>query len=330
MARYLRSTLFTNETVTAGAVPMQRDLPVNPLSFLLVTLRFQTLAALTLPSLANVLGVFTNVEVLQKGATVFGASLADAFRIVGHVWRRWPRLFRLNDDVNATSFLTVPIPFSRVPYWTEEAFPAVRKGDLSLKLTIAAAFTAITGVQLQVETLEILDADPRRFMKVTTGAKTPADTNEHTVDLPIGNDILGILLFGTTVPAGTSFNASIRTVKLLLDNVEFQTALGNFESLHGENLVRHGAMYDPTSLRILENLAAAYTQNVESGAPADLDGDAANYLYLDYDPLTDGQYAIKTAGRASVQLKIKPDVADAIRTLPVELVTLPGAGGPAA
>lgn len=327
MARYLRTTLHSNLAVAAGAVPVEKDLPVNPLSFILLTLRFQTLTVNVLPALADALAVFSNVEVLFKGATVFGASLADTYRVVGHLWKKWPRLFRLNDDVNATSFLTIPVPFSRKPYWPEEAYPAVRKGELTLKLTLAAAFTAITGVQLQAETIELLDVDPRRFVKVTTSSKTPTATGPHEVDLPLGNDLLGALIFGTTVPTGTSFNASARTVKLKVDNVEFQTALGNFESLHGEGLLRDGAPWEKTTLRMLENLAGAYAQNVETGAPSDLLGDSNNYLYLDYDPLMDGSFAVDMRGRGRVHLEISADVADATRVLPVELVTLPG-GGP--
>jgi len=324
MARYLKTVLAQDETITAGAVPLEKDLPVNPLSHINLTVRAQTLTVNVLPTLANLLDVFTNVEVLFKGTSIVSCSLADLYRYAGHLWRKWPRIFRLNDDVNASTFLTVPIPFGRRPYWTEEAFPAVRRGDLRLKLTIRATFPNLTGVTLQAETVELLDVDPRRFCKITSQAKTPATTGFHEVDLPIGNKLLAVLLFGTTVPTGTVFTASIGQIKLLLDNVEFQTAISNFESAHGENLWMHGSAWDKTTLRLLENLAGVYTQNVESGAPSDLDGDAANYLYLDYDPHMDGAFAVETAGRARVHLNINADVADAIRVLPVELVELPG------
>lgn len=324
MARYLRTVLEQDTTVTAGAVPIETDLGVNPISFLLLTIRVQTLTVNVLPTLENILGVFTNVEVLFKGTSIIALSMSDLYRMVAAIWGRFPIRQNLDDDVNAVSFLTVPVPFSRVPYWMQEAFPATRRGDLELRLTVAAAFTNVTSVTLQVEQIELLDAVPERFLKYTTFSKTPTAIGEHDNDFPLGNAIVGALLFGTTVPTGTSFNASIGTVKLLVDNVENFYSLANWESIHNDFIVRAQPPWDIAGHTHLENLAGVYTQNVESGPPSDAIHEHNSYAYLDFDPIRDNTFLLETEGRGRVHLRINADVADAIRIMPIELIVLPG------
>lgn len=330
MARYLRTVIHQDITVTAAATPTEKNLGVNPISFLLLTIRAQTLTANTLPTLADLLGVLSNVEVLFKGTSIVAASLADLYRMAGALWGKWPIRERLNDDVNSSTFLTVPIAFARRPYWMQEGFPATRAGDLILRTTPAASFTNVTGVQLQVEQIELLDAVPQQFLKYTTFSKTPTATGDHDVDIPLGNKVVGALLFGTTVPTGTVFTNSIETVKLLVDNVESYYSLANWESLHNDLIVRATPPWDFAGHTHLENLAGVYTQNVESGAPSDADREHRQYAYLDFDPLMDGTYLLETEGRGRVNLRINAGVADAIRVLPIELIELPGAAAAAA
>ena len=52
-----------------------------------------------------------------------------------------------------------------------------------------------------------------------------------------------------------------------------------------------------------------------------------NYAYLDFDPLNDMSFALMTANRARVHLRINADVADAIRVIPVEMVSVRAVGG---
>lgn len=331
MARFLRTVLQDDLSVAAAAQKITTNLGVNPISFLLVTVKVQTLAANTLPTLADMLAAFSTIEVTFKGTSIVSLSPADLYRMAAALWQRWPIRENIDDDVNAVSWVTVPVPFTRKPYWANEGFPATRAGDLKLNLTPAATFSNIVDpLVLQVEQVELLDATPAQFLKYTSFPKTPTATGEHDVDLPLGNPIIGALLFGTTVPTGTSFNASIGKVKLLVDNVENYYSETNWESLHNDFLIRTSPKGLVDSLRILENLGAAYTQNAESGAPSDLVLEHQQYAYLDFDPLKDDTYLLETEGRGRVHLRITADVADAIRVLPVELIRLPGAEAQAA
>ena len=325
MARFLRTVIHQDVAVAAGGNPIEANLGVNPISFLLVTIRFQTLAALTIPTLANLLAVFSSIDVRFKGTSIVSLSAADAFRMAAAIWGRWAFTSRLNDAINSSGTITIPIPFSRVPYWNNEAFPASRSGDLILSLSIAAAFTNIAAPTVQVEQIELLDAVPQQFLKYTTFNKTPTATGEHDTDFPLGNPIAGALLFGTTVPTGIVFTASIGTAKLLVDNVENYYSLANWESLHGDFMIRATPEWDlSTELHRLAT-AVGYAADDISQGPASVVRVHNNYAYLDFDPLRDNTYLLETEGRGRVHLRINADVADAIRIIPIEIIRLPGA-----
>jgi len=327
MARFLRSVLAEDQTVTAGGSPIQLDLPVNPISYFLVTIRAQTATANALPTNANLLDVFSKIEVTFKGTSIVAATAKDLARLMMHLWRAKIVRELLNDDLNGVTFLTLPVTFTRKPYWQKEAFPATRKGDLKVILTPGSTFTNITAVRLDIETVELLDATPEQFLKYTTFTKTPSAVGDHDVDLPLGNPILGVLLAGTTVPAGASYNSSIKRVKVLVDNVEYGYSASRWESLHNDVAWKGSMPWDMTTLTHLENLAAAYTQNAESGPPSDAVREDVFASYLDFDPLQDESYALDTIGRGRVHLRITADVADEIRVLPVELIKLTTAPG---
>ncbi len=326
MATFLRSRLVQDLALVAGTNPDPTDLPVNPLSAILYTLRAEVAAANTLASLANLLGVMTRLEVLFKSQSIISASLDDLYALAYYLLGRAPHQGRKSDAAaNARVWVTVPILFGRRPYWPNEAFPAVRRGELQLAHTIAAAFTNITNVTLQVETIELLEAQPERFLKATTITKTPNATGDHDVDLPIGNPHVGALLFGTTVPVDASFNASFGQVRLLVDNVEQYYALTNWETLKTGEVFRCDADWQGSEGSVRTG-AAAPGANELLEAYQWPTAFLRRYAYLDFDPLLDGQYFLQTEGRSRVHLRINADVADAIRVLPVEMIPVAAAG----
>ena len=329
MPRFLRTVLHQNVVVTAGAVPIEKDLGVNPISFLTLTLRALGATANTVPTLANILAIFANVEVLFKGTTIVGGRLADLVPLLEHLWRTVPRIAHRSKVLNDVLILTTHIPFTRIPYWLKEAMPATRKGDLSLKLTPAAAFTNVGTVTVQVEQTELLDATPEQFIKVTTKTKTPSATGNDDIDMPLGNPLIGVLLFGTTVPDAGAFTASISTVKFLVDNVETDYSLTNWESLWGDGSLRGPQVRDFFDHLTHENLGGVYAQHADSGLPQYIDTALHQHAYLDFDPLKDDNYLLDTEGRGRVHLQINFGVADAVRALPVELIRLPGAAAAA-
>lgn len=322
--RFIRQVLVQDESIAVSAQRID-DLPVNPLSVVLMTVRAQTSAADEVATMSNLLATLANVEILFQGSAVVAASLADLAALYLNLSGNgvWP--LRTSQVAAAARIgLTVPILLGRKPYWVKECFPAVKRGELQLRTTAAAAFTNLDTVSLQIETIELLEARPERFIKYTTISKTPSATGDHDLDLPIGNMIVGTLLFGTTVPVDGSFNASIGQLRLLLDNVEYDYAKANWESLFGDASLRADYPYAMAEHIHNENSGAAYVQNANTEAGETPTSFMRNYAYLDFDPHKDDSFLIDTKGLARIFLRITADAADAIRVIPVELLTVAG------
>ncbi|MCK5600874.1 hypothetical protein KAR91_03335, partial [Candidatus Pacearchaeota archaeon] len=76
MAEFIHSVLAQNETVTA-ATTISYDLPVNPLSFILCTLRYQQNSADTQVAQDSVVAMISKLEVLFRGSPILSLSGAD-------------------------------------------------------------------------------------------------------------------------------------------------------------------------------------------------------------------------------------------------------------
>ncbi len=223
--------------MTAGE-QVTYDLPVNPLSFIDLRLTPVANALGTSPVLTDILAYITSVEVLWRGSSIVSVSLADLAALVGALTGEYPNQENQGGVASQRSSVKVRIPFGRRRYWTQELLPPVRRGELQLRLTYAATLTRAASLIEHIETVEIPDAAPSRFLKYTTFPKTPTATGDHDVDLPIGNPLIGALLFGTTVPVGATETTSIDALKLLVDNVEFFYSQTRWEELHDDFLER--------------------------------------------------------------------------------------------
>lgn len=328
MPAILQSVLHQDLALTA-ATRVTADLPVNPLSFIALTLRARDTGVVTAAraAMATFLALLSNVRVAFKGADQFNGSLADLFALNVFLLGITPRHNLMENTATAVRFCSVIIPFSRRPFWTDECFPATRKGELQLIIDPAAAFTGFDTVSIQVETYELLDVQPGRYIKTTTIARTFVATGQNDIDLPLGNPLIGALLFGTSFPTGGVFTASLGQVAVMVDNVQFTYTTTNWETLQSLMLgLRHGHGYSFADHTHVENLAAAYAQNAEGEVPRQARDPLRQYAYLDWDPLMDSSYLLQTEGRGSVKLRATADVADAVRILPVELVALQPAG----
>lgn len=318
MPDFIRSVIAQEEAIVASAVATY-DLPVNPLSFIQYVLRWQDGAAVgnTADPIADALSFITKIEVLFRGQAIVSISAADLWFMMTAVtgWR--PSIMNLVDAATERHYLSLIIPFGRVPYHPAWAFPASRRGELQLQVTSGAAVgTVDTPVHL-IETVELVDTTPRNFTKMTTLSKTPTAAGEHDVDLPIGNPIIGVGLFGTTVPTGVSTDRSFGELRLLVDNIEQKFARSNWETFQQEHAMRRG----------LDFMTNRHTHAQAAGADVvtgmQLLGiiGAARYAYLNFDPLEDLTYALQTRGRSRVHLRINSEgVTTAIRLIPVEVM----------
>lgn len=324
MANFIRSVLQQDVALAPSTTLDPIILPTNPLSHILITLRAlnNTVSLADYRFLISFLNFISNLEVQFKGHVIIGGNLRDLAILNAVLTGFRPvqsNALHTNDDTRAVTFM---ISFSRVPFWREEAFPGVRSGELSLSITSAGAQTGLDGVTIQVETVELLGVTPMRFLKYTTQQRTFGATGNNDLDLPIGNAILGILVFGTTVPTGASFNATAGAMRILVDNVESDYANINWETAHGELGRRITSLHDWVGhVHSFVDAAAgeALTRQQQLSAQG-----MENYALLDFDPLKDGSYSLITEGKSRVQLRVNADVADLIRIVPVELFSVAG------
>lgn len=317
-------TILVDERSVAVSTTTTEDLPVNPLSYFDYRLTVLQSALNTLVDPTDILGYATTVEVLLRGDPIISMSLRDLAMHVFSLWGYWPDVQNHGNAANQRISMVFKIPFGRRAFWSQECLPPFRRGDLTFRAVYASAFTDGTGLLEHIETQEILDATPIRYLKTTTQPKTPSAAGDHDVDLPIGNRIIQALLFSTTVPAGTAETTSIDRASLLVDNVRLFYPESRWEELHADFLKKggpalariwnHQHMYDPT-------LAAAnQTTDRAQGSTFDL----RQYGLMDFDPLVDPElaYALITAGRSRIHLRINADDTQPIRVLPTEVIDL--------
>ena len=324
MGVFLRTVLVQNRAEAADRVFFE-DLPVNPLTQILVTMRGVITAADVTNPIADIYNSIPSIGVAYRGQDVIRGSLQDLAMLSAIITGQTPWGQFVQDAAAETWSLTVGLNFGRRPYDPKECFPAVRRGDLRLDVTVDTVVNNVDLVTVQIETVELLDETPSAYLKCTTNTRTFASTGQEVVRLPIGNPLLGVLLQGTTAPTAAALTATWEQIRTKVDNVETLYAAANWATLNGELTRRiNGDM-----MRLMDHThrfngaAAAFANTLE---PTQTVLDVGRYAYLDFDPLRDGSYMLETAGRADVTIQRDAGTADAGRFIPVELVSIAGAG----
>lgn len=318
MAKYIRSISTPQETVTVDTVDT-KDLPVNPISFLLLHLKFLNAGARTKATLANILATLDQVTVKFRGTSVIALSGEDLFAYGTLLWRRFMQQVNVVDLDNAVRSFTLPIPFGLRPFDPDFAFPATARGNLVIDLDWAASFTNLDGLSFAIEVVELPEATPSRWLRATTLSLTPGATGDNDMALPIGNPLLMAILFGTTIPTGTTTTRTINAASLLADNQQIYVPRIEFESLHNAMGLRVPGINPFDDHHHLENSGGAYAQYADTASAEQDDHILAQYGLIDFDPLDDGSYLLDTAGLADLKLRIDAGDTNAVRVIPVEV-----------
>lgn len=300
--KFINSVIAQDEAAVVDTV-YTWDLPVNALSHIAITHKFLNAAAFECTKY-EACNFIRKVEVLYKGAAIASLSGVELDTYNAFMLKNMPILLNQVAAINSVRAVSLLIPFGRKLFDAVECFPATKKGELQLQITTntAASTPNVAGSMFQIEAVELPEATPKQYVKVTTLSKTPTAVGLHDVDLPTGNRILGIQMHATSVPIGIAWTKSISYVKLLVDNSEYDYAKSNWETLHGMLINRLGHR-----------------------EPYDLDADHDHYMdaaLLDFDPLGNDDYLLETAGMASLKLRIYADIANGILLHPIELVTV--------
>ena len=319
MARYLHSIAQPNTDLVASADITPFDLPVNPLSFLLLRFEIDTAAVgaeTVYSAIDDVITQISNIRVQHKGEDIIQGSLRDLM-ILNMIYMRafpwWSRLASPDAEIRSLVF---PLCLGRRPYDPVSCFPATTRGNLRFFMTAIGDGAGYSDINFSVETVELIEATPAEYVKYTTNSRDSVDGQFDQI-LPIGNPLLGILLFDTGLRDTAAATYSWGTIKLLKDNVEQYYPLSDIETLAGMLAMQMGGM--PFWPGHVHQTLAAIAAGAESAEAEELGAiGVKGYAYLDFDPLRDGSYQLETAGAADLKIRGDGDAASAVRALPIE------------
>lgn len=315
---FIHSVLAQNEAVVAGTV-VSYDLPVNPLSHIMLTLKFAQNKALEALDMDNVDAMIAKVEVLYKGSAIYSSNGSDLVAVGGMIcgFEPWTQnAGGVDDDERAYTFI---IPLGRRPFDPKECFPRSTRGELILQITYRAAFVDIDTVRAQIETIELPDAMPERYLRITTLTATPTAIGEYDMELPIGHVISNVIFWGTTKPAGDLDTATLQYGQLLIDNQRRYYSHVNYESWRNLAAIRQRPL-TAHAYHHHQSQAAVYAQWQFTSSVLYRNDWLCQHVMWEFDPLRDGTYLLDTKGASDVVARIYAGVANALRVLPCELI----------
>lgn len=317
---FTHSVVVPEEDLEVNDTPTY-DLPVSPMSHCLITLKFQQNSANAQMAFQSIALMLDKVEVLYKGSSVISLNGLDllACGLLVCDFESWGvNADGIEDDFRSFTFL---VPFGRQLYSPVECYPSTSRGELVLALTMASAFTLIDAVKLQVEAVELPDAHPDRFLKMTTSQVTPTSSAEFDVELPIGNQISDVVLWGTKIPDEVDADKTIAKIQIRKNNSEFMYSTANFETLHNMmGRLRPPPGYWNEHVHRLDAAAFAQWDDTSSVIPAD--HILSNHLLVPFDVRRDGVHMLRTDDANDLNIRIKPDAAAAVRVIPCEVVAV--------
>jgi hypothetical protein len=263
----------------------------------------------------------TDLSIRHRGENIVQGSLQDIAVMNAVLHGQLPAVGEIAQADNEIQFVSFLISFSRMPYWHEEAFPATQRGNLRFHMTAGAISALYDAALWSLEAVELIEDEPARFVKYTTQTRTIAATGRQKIPLPIGNEILGLLLFDPNDEVDSTTTFGMTKVKLLKDNVEQYYAESSWRSLR-EAMVRRVNNWTLGWGHFHAQAAANTVTGEEQMTVADRP--PLQYGFLDFDPLKDGSYSLETAGAASLDLDIDAGVAGnaVVRVLPIELLNI--------
>ncbi len=319
--RFIQSVIASDQSLANSSI-FEFELGVNPISFLVIELK--ALSAnpndLVLPD--DLLSGITTIQVLWNGVTIWAASGIDTLAAGSMIAGLSPYIMGTPGAATNRRVLAFAIPFTRKIFSPDECLPPIGRGALLLQIITGTLNAVATAYTCNVWQCELPEAKPRTYAKATTLSRTPPATGDLDIDLPLGNRLAGLTLFGTTVPSSTVDTKTIAQARVLLDNVETDYASSRWEGLRwmAENRPRHPLPY--YELSVLENLAAAYAQRVSSGSVNDYTTLLHRYLYMDFDPLSGVDYLLDLTKVNQARCRVVAGDTQPLRIIPHEIVTI--------
>lgn len=320
MARLFHHVLVQEQAISADGV-QTFDLGVNPVSFLLLRLMplNDTGTLANFQSYLGICGALNRVTIAFQGEAVVSMSGRDLAALAYFRYGVVPSQATHAETNDIKRHVVLPIFMGKFPYDERSCFPATRRGQLTLECDFDIADTGYNTMRFAVDSVELIGANPSEFEKKVQVAVTNAATGDTDIDLPIGNRIRGVLVFGTTAYSGAAPAPSWGRVQFLVNQQQFGYAGIDFEVAHMLNTVlgRQPAQMDERAY-LVDATQADAEEKTHTG-PIDIHaGGWHNYGWLDLDPTRNDAYSIDTRGASRVHLRSDVETADAVRAIAVE------------
>jgi len=321
--RFLRSIVLPLEDLPASAARAPFDLPINPLSHLLLRLQVTNVAPAaiaTYSAIDDLITQVTSITIRHNGENIVQGSLRDLMVLNMLAFRAFPGFSMMANVDDSVRDVMFPLCLGRRMYDGASCFPATKRGNLQFLITVGADGAAYDDLNIEVEAVELIDATPTEYMKYTSRLQDSV-VGQFDVRLPIGNPLLGILLFDTGLFASSDNVTSWGLVKLMKDNVEQLYAQTDIRTLACElPTIMGGLSLWPGHEHLTDGATAALNRSDDAEVKASLG--YRGYGYMDFDPTRTGEYELITLGAGELLIRGVGDEATAIRSLPLERVSI--------
>ena len=321
--RFLRSIVIPNEDMVASTARAPIDLPVNPLSHLLLRFEVTNVAPAaqdTYSAIDDLITQITSVTVRHNGENIIQGTLRDLMVMNMAAFRAFPGFTFIDDTDDGVRSAVFPICLGKRMYDGGSCFPATQRGNLQLLVTAGVDGAAYDDINFSVEAVELIEGAPTEYMKYTSRLQDSV-VGQFDVRLPIGNPLLGVLMFDTGLAASSDNVLSWGLIRLLKDNVEQLYASLDYRVLASELHTRMGCVGTwPGHVHQFFGNAAGADDSDDAQILAS--HGSRGYAFMDFDPTMDGMYELETAGAADLIIRGVGEEATAIRTLPLERVTV--------
>jgi hypothetical protein len=314
---FLHNIAVTERAISADGIETF-DLATNPLSVVLVCLRplNDTGTLANFQSYKGICAALNRVSILHRGESIIGVRGEDLAALNYFRHGIMPFQGQHDDTDNERRCVVLPILLGRQPFDKGSCFPATKRGDLVIEMDLDIADTGYDGLRVSVETIELLDAKPKEYEKKVQITQTFGATGNQDVQLPVGGNVRGMLLYGTTGFGGASPAPSWGNIRVMLDNREVGFASTDFEVAQMLHCLwnRQPPMYDGH-----DHNQTANTDTVTVGGPVRVGDGWEQYCFLDYDPNMNGEHEIVALGK-DLRIRANAETADAVRVIPIEVI----------
>lgn len=320
--KFIHALLVHEFAASDGVV--QFDLAVNPLSALLIHLKplndtgtlanFQTMLGLA--------GALDRVAVLHNGVSIKSYTGRDlvAMNYFRHGIMPMQASHLITNDIRRS--MVIPLLFGTEVYSQSSCFPASRRGELTLELDVDISDTGYNGLRISIESIELPGAKPKEYERQVQLAAAFGSVGFNNIELPLGNLVRNLLLFGTTGFTGAAPAPTFGRMATMLDNQQVNYMATDFEVQHMMHGLKGGS--PPT----FDSRLVGTTVDGNSGTSVPSDGANSsvgsggwgNYALLDFDPTLNDMYSINTSKADRFHLEVNAETADAWRVIPTERI----------